>query len=126
MKIKEVDDLLEVNHTKKKKQPKSKSNTKKHHKAKVIKVKSKSKAQWPHWKAPFQPGSNLYKFSQAMMKKGGITVKEFNKLVKKTGAKASWILKCLRKGSAGGWSWDLDDSRDRYRITNVKLHKKEV
>ena len=89
-------------------------------------VKKANKTQWPNWSAPFQPGSNLYKFSQAMMKKAGLTLKEFNKLVKKTGAKASWILKCLRKGSAGGWSWDFDDSRDCYRMTNVKLHRKEV
>jgi len=94
-------------------------------KAKVSKVKV-SKVQWPSWKAPFQPGSNLHTFSQAMIKKGGLTLKNFDKLVRKTGAKASWILKCIRKGSAGGWTWDFDDSHDRFRITNVKLHKKEV
>jgi hypothetical protein len=94
-------------------------------KDKKKKVK-KTKAQWPTWSAPFQPGSNLHKFSQAMMKKGGLNLKGFAKLIKKTEAKATWILKCLRKGSAGGWSWDFDDSRDRYVITNVKLHRKEV
>lgn len=104
-----------------------KKSKKKIKKAKKVVVKlSKTKAQWPTWKAPFQPGSNLHRFSQAMIVKKGMTLKEFNKLVKKTGAKASWIMRCLRKGSAGGWSWEFDDSRDRYRITNVKLHKKGV
>jgi hypothetical protein len=95
-------------------------------KDKKKKSKIKTKAQWPTWSAPFQRGSNLHTFSQAMMKRGGLSLKGFMKLQKKTGAKATWILKCLRKGSAGGWSWDFDDSRDRYVITNVKLHKKEV
>jgi hypothetical protein len=99
-------------------------------KKKAVKAKEKatkkSKVQWSTWKAPFQPGSNLYTFSQAMMKRGGLKVKDFAKLVKKTDAKATWILKCMRKGSAGGWSWDFDDSHDRYVITNVKLNKKEI
>jgi hypothetical protein len=95
-------------------------------KKKVVK-KTKSKLQWPTWtKGPFQPGSNLHTFSQAMMKRGGLPVKAFLKLVKKTGGKALWLLKCLRKGSAGGWSWEFDDARDKYVITNVRLNGKKV
>ena len=109
-KHREVDDLEVKRKTKKRK----------------ARTKSKSKAQWPHWKSPFQPGSNLHLFSQAMMKKGGLDQKKFTRMIKKTGAKASWIIKCMRKGSAGGWTWDFDDSHDRYSMTNVKLHRKEV
>lgn len=114
MKAKEVDDL-EV-----------KSNKKKKHRKDKPKKEKKSKLQHTHWKAPFQPSSNLHKVSQAMMKKGGMAIKAFNKFVKKCGGKASWLLKCMRKGSAGAWSWDFDDSHDRYRITNVRLNGKKV
>jgi hypothetical protein len=100
---------------------------KKKAKKKEVKKKSKSKLQWPTWtKGPFQPGSNLHTFTQAMMKRGGLTVSSFLKLVKKEGPKVTWILKCIRKGSAGGWSWDFDDSHDRYCITNVRLNGKKV
>jgi hypothetical protein len=87
---------------------------------------TKSKKQWPTWKAPFQPGSNLHIFTQAMMKRGGLTVNSFLRLGKKNGAKITWVLKCVRKGSAGGWTWDFDDSHDLYRITNVRLNGKKV
>jgi len=119
MKHKEIDDL-EIKKPRKHKAVKPK----KHKTTKP--PKRINKAQWPTWKAPFQPGSNLHTFSQAMMKKGGLNLKSFAKLIKKTGAKATWVIKCLRKGSAGGWTWEFNDSRDRYVISNVKLHKKEV
>ncbi len=89
------------------------------------KPKVKSKKQWPTWKAPFQPGCNLHTFSQAMMKKGGMTLKEFDKLVAKTGASRSFILRCLRKGNAGGWTWEFDDSNG-YKITDVRLNRKGI
>jgi hypothetical protein len=95
-------------------------------KKKEVKKKTKSKLQWPRWtKGPFQPGSNLHTFTQAMMKKGGLPISGFNRLAKKKGAKITWLLKCIRKGSAGGWTWDFDDSRDSYRITNVRLNGKK-
>ena len=113
---KEIDDL-EVKH---------RSNKKVKKKAVKPPKKVKSKAQYVHWKDPYQPGSNLHRFHQAMMKKGGMTVREFNSLIKKTGAKATWILKVMRHGSSSkGWAWDFDDSRDRYRVTNCRKTRKE-
>jgi len=83
----------------------------------------KSKVQWPHWELPFQPGSNLRIFVKAMSQKQGLTVKVFLKLIKKTGASPQFQLKCMRSGKAGGWTWNFDDSKGRYRITNIRLQK---
>lgn len=93
------------------------------------KKKTKSKLQWPRWNSPYQPGSNIYTFFHAMLKKGGMTAKEFKRKCKDTGAKPNFILRTVRKGfSQKGWTWEFNDSQDRYRITNLKdvrkIHKK--
>lgn len=97
---------------------------KKKEKEKTPKVKSR--VQYLKWdEIPQQPGSNLYKFFVGMYKKGGMKVKEFEKLVKKTGAQPNFILRCLRKGFNYEWTWDWDDSNGRYRIFNLKDHRKK-
>jgi hypothetical protein len=89
------------------------------------KKKTKSKAQHLNWKDPYQPGSNLHKFHQAMMKRGGLKLRDFERMIKQTGASRSFILRVMRGGmSAKGWTWEFSDSRDRFVITNVKRTRK--
>jgi len=85
--------------------------------------KVKSKVQWSHWDKPFQPGGNLRYFLELMSRKGGLSRKELEKKLKKRGGSLSFLLRCYRKAYAGGWTWDFSDSKEQYRITNIKLHK---
>lgn len=86
--------------------------------------KKKSKAQFIHWTAPYQPGSGLHKFHQAMMKKGGLTYKKFKSMIKETGNDPKFILKVMRRGiSRKGWMWEFIDKNERYRIVNLERFK---
>jgi hypothetical protein len=89
-----------------------------------MKKPKKSKVQHVNWTAPYQPGSGLHMFHQAMMKKGGLTYSKFKQMIKKTGNDPRFILKVMRSGlSRKGWTWDFVDKGERYRITNLKKFK---
>jgi hypothetical protein len=77
--------------------------------------------QWKKWKIPYQEGCSAGQIFLLALHRGGIKIKELQKLCKKTGSNPVRSLKCLRSGHCRGWVWNVDDSHNSVRVTNPRI-----
>lgn len=109
---------------KKDKKSKSSNKDKKTKKTKGTKRGPKG-AQWINWKIPYQESSILGQSFLLASKKGGIDIKKLGKQIKAWKGTPTFILRKLKKGHSKGFTWNVDDSNNRLRITNCKIADKK-